>query len=410
MNAGVTYSATLWYKTEYYGYTNVTNISILYGTAQNTTGLVNIVSESPATSAIYKPLTYTFTVPTSAIYYVAVKVSSNGNYGVNYLSWDDLSIIAPCDLNPMPVVLSTNAATICSGSELDLSATGADTYTWNTGAIGSTLTDYPIGTTNYQLYASSLLSGCTVTLSQLITVNPSPYVIAYPLDPFICVGGHTSLLASGASNYTWSAGTNPNASNVVVTPTVSSTYTVSGDNSYGCVDTKTVMVTVNPSPTITVTSDATANTICKGESTNLTGSGALTFNFSSPNTFISANPANVNPVATTIYTVTGTSALGCEGKTTYQLTVDACTGINSVSQTLNGLSVYPNPTSGVFTIGLNNTAAKTIVVTDLSGRTILSTTGTDANININLSAFANGVYYVKVQSENGVGVTKVIKN
>lgn len=410
LNAGVTYSASMWYKTEINGYTNVTNLSLMYGSTQTTTGLVNIITDSPASSPVYKPLANTFTVATSGIYYIAVKATTNGNYGAQYLVWDDLEVIVPCDLNPIAVALTTNSTTICSGQTLDLSATGADTYTWSTGEMASTINPIATNSGVYYVVGTSTLSGCTSTVSQYINVNQSPSIFAYASSASICYGKQSTLYASGATSYVWTGGNNPNSGITVVTPTVTTTYSVTGTNAMNCSNTETVMITVNPNPTITVSSNVTANTICKGETAELSGSGAPNFNFATNMGFFSGSPIIVTPQATTIYSVTGISSLGCEGKTTFILNVEACVGLNQVSKTLSGLSVYPNPTTGIFTVELPTNSAKTIVVTDIAGRVVLNTNSTNEKININLNAFANGIYYVKVQSEDAVDVIKIVKN
>ncbi|MEZ5172299.1 MAG: hypothetical protein R2850_01990 [Bacteroidia bacterium] len=88
----------------------------------------------------------------------------------------------------------------------------------------------------------------------------------------------------------------------------------------GCDSVITTNLTVNPLPTITV-SDAT---ICEGETTTLTASGADTYTWS-PATGLSAttgDTVDANPVATTTYTVTGTDANGCENTGTGTVTVN----------------------------------------------------------------------------------------
>src|SRR5690606_861627 len=57
LETGITYSASMWYQTDLTGANNWTDLSLLYGTAQNPTGLTSIASTGgPAVSLIYKPL------------------------------------------------------------------------------------------------------------------------------------------------------------------------------------------------------------------------------------------------------------------------------------------------------------------------------------------------------------------
>src|SRR5690606_21576456 len=139
LNSGITYSANVFYKTDPNS-TNVTDFSILLGTTQSPTGLVSLASTNGnASSPVYTSISNTFQVATSGVYYVAVRCKSNGNWGTEYLTWDDLSITIPCQYNPVNVVMSASSNTVCSGEEVGLLASGADSYLWNTGDGGDNL-------------------------------------------------------------------------------------------------------------------------------------------------------------------------------------------------------------------------------------------------------------------------------
>ena len=71
--------------------------------------------------------------------------------------------------------------------------------------------------------------GCTspkvpVTLS----VSPTPTVTAAPVSTIICAGNSGTLIANGASTYSWSTGATTQG--ILVTPSVTTTYTVTGSN------------------------------------------------------------------------------------------------------------------------------------------------------------------------------------
>jgi len=410
LNAGVTYSASLWYQTEYYGYANFTDLSILYGTAQNTTGLVTIASTGgSAASPIYKSLSNTFTVPTTGIYYVAVRATSNGNYGAYYLSWDDLDISIPCSLNSPSVTASASSNTICSGQQVVLNATGADTYLWSTGATGSSITETPLLSTMYSVIGTSTLSGCAVTVqTQMVTVNQSPNVVVYTNKPQICAGQQVNLVANGADTYMWN--TSATSAIITVTPNSTTIYTVIGTNNLNCSTPATIQVVVAPNPTVTIVSSAiNPNEICKGESLTLTGGGAVSYSWSSSSLFIQSPVAIINPMSSTVYTLSGSNASGCVGMSTYVLNVSECTGINEITTT-NGVKVYPNPTTGYFVVELASGTVKSIEVIDLAGRVVLSNAVAAGKVNVNISDLSHGIYYLKVQSDSSVEVIKIVKH
>jgi hypothetical protein len=104
------------------------------------------------------------------------------------------------------------------------------------------------------------------------------------------------MTPSGAATYTYAGGS------AVVSPLTSTSYTVIGESLAGCPsNVVTSNVTVYITPTITVNSGS----ICAGQSFTMTPSGAASYVFSGGGTAV------VAPLTTTIFTVTGTSLLGC---------------------------------------------------------------------------------------------------
>jgi hypothetical protein len=84
-------------------------------------------------------------------------------------------------------------------------------------------------------------------------------------------------------------------------------------------------------------------------------------------------------------------------------------GINEEAL-LNGLSVYPNPTNGEFSIDLGeNNASVSIQITDVTGRVIQSNTYNEGQLlNLKLDA-PKGVYMLTVESDNKKAVVRLIK-
>lgn len=74
---------------------------------------------------------------------------------------------------------------------------------------------------------------------------------------------------------------------------------------------------------------------------------------------------------------------------------------------LEGVSVYPNPSEGVVTITNDNSTNNSITVTDVSGKLILTKAVSTATI-IDLSSNGSGIYLVTVSSENGSMVERVV--
>jgi uncharacterized protein DUF4465/type IX secretion system substrate protein len=88
---------------------------------------------------------------------------------------------------------------------------------------------------------------------------------------------------------------------------------------------------------------------------------------------------------------------------------DQTVNINELSET-NNVNFYPNPTTSFLTI-TSSINLNSIALIDITGKTILVKNNlNDRNYTINLSAFANGIYFVKYTTENQTAIKKVIKN
>lgn len=219
-------------------------------------------------------------------------------------------------VTPYPTVsVSPTTASVCFGDSKDFIASGADTYVWSPASgldvtTGSVVNASPTATTTYQVVGS--VNGCNDTATATLTVNPIPVVSVSP-DTTICSGQSASLTASGATTYSWTPSTglsSQSGASVNASPMSTVTYTVTG-TSLGCVASASMTVTVNQTPSVSVSPAVSA--FCNGNSTDLTATGADTYIWSPTNGLSSAtgNTVTASPGLTTSYTVTG-STLGCE--------------------------------------------------------------------------------------------------
>jgi large repetitive protein len=142
---------------------------------------------------------------------------------------------------------------------------------------------------------STLPTPSTATLNNVV-VGPS---LTVSLDSAICLGGSVNLEVSGSTaGYTWTsspAGFNSTSQNPTVSPTVTTTYTVSSTIGSCAPITKSVVVTVNPLPTVNTPVN---QTICPGNSAtiNLVGTpfSTVTITNQAGNTFV----ANIGSLGT----------------------------------------------------------------------------------------------------------------
>jgi len=259
----------------------------------------------------------------------------------------DTQVVAVA-INPVPTITAnTTPLSVCAGGTATLTASGANSYTWNTGTPGPTTTVTPAATTTYTVTGTNSF-GCTATQTVAVSVNPFLSLAISAAPQGVCLGGSSTLTASGASSYTWSinAGGNTTAS-VVVSPTTTTVYTVTG-SSGACVATQTVSVPIVNSLTISIF--PTTATVCAGTTTTLTASGASNYTWN-PGGATTAS-IGVTPFSSSVYTVTGASGLCTATQTvavfagqvpTLSVTASPssiCTGGATSTLTANGAATY----------------------------------------------------------------------
>ncbi|WP_317896879.1 T9SS type A sorting domain-containing protein [Aurantibacillus circumpalustris] len=409
---GVTYSAALWYINESIGYYPWKDISILVGTSQTTTGLSSIISTTASTFG-YSLLSNTFTVSTAGIYYIAVSAKADAGSSP-YLSWDDLSVTIPCQLNSPQLFVNSLGSPICNNKSLVFTASGADAYEWTSNLTGTTVISTspvtivsPTNNTTYYVTGTNTLSGCTSSLTQVITVLQAPVLAVSATSLSVCKGQSSTISVQGANSYNWAHGAV--GAPVTVTPSTTTTYTVIGVAANGCSEAQTIVINVNAIPTVSAV--ASSYQLCKGDDVTLTGSGASSYRWSSNASLVQfGNPLVMTVQSSGGYTMTGTAANGCSGNASFVIDVDECTGINELVNNQNDVKVYPNPTTGIFNITANGAEIKSVDVFDLTGRIVFSDSMKNNTANINVSQLPNGVYSIKVKTGETVKYLKIIKS
>jgi photosystem II stability/assembly factor-like uncharacterized protein len=222
---------------------------------------------------------------------------------------------------------------ICAGGNTILTASvnggsGPVTYSWapSTGLSASNIlqpTASPTVTTTYTLTVTETTGLHRVRTDNVtVTVHPLPGVGISPASATICVGATVSLTPFGAESYVWNASATLITSTTTATafPTTTTGYTVTGTDSYGCTNTASITVTVNPLPVITI-SPPSAGSIASMP-VILTASGASTYLWMPGS--LTGSTVTVYPFSETTYTVTGTGENGCTGSATAIVFVKPC--------------------------------------------------------------------------------------
>jgi gliding motility-associated-like protein len=238
-------------------------------------------------------------------------------------------------INVVPVTIGlTNSLTmnsrsdtsICPGASISANTTSnATTYSWsptagvsNPAIANPTLS--PAATTTYTVTGTTGV--CTVSKTFTVTVA-SNITLTVHADTTICNGASFNAgTISNATTYSWSptAGvSNPAIANPVLSPTITTTYTVTATTGF-CTNVKTFRVTVLPAVTV---SAGPGSSVFGGSSVTLQGSGSAGTYLWTPPTGLSAtnilNPV-ATPAVTTTYTLRITNQQGCSN--TSSVTID----------------------------------------------------------------------------------------
>lgn len=313
-------------------------------------------------------------------------------------------------VHALPLVNAGVDQSICINSSANLSATGGVTFSWlpattlsNSNIFNPVAT--PLATTTYTVTVTDNF-GCVNNDSMVVTINPLPNIVANP-GGTVCVNAPFNLGATGGVSYIWTpAGglNNANIANPVANVLVNSTYTVTGTDANGCVNTDTVHIQVNALPVANAGPD---DDVCAGSTSQLNGSGGLTFAWLPSASLSASNISNpvASPATTTTYTLTVTDANNCSGIDSMIVNVHPYPLVNAgVDDTLclgssynlngTGAAVYFwAPIQALSNPNIPNPSATPVVTTTytLFGDDGFGCTGTDSMVLTVLNPFSMNV-------------------
>lgn len=278
--------------------------------------------------------------------------------------------------NGISNITLTSANNICQGDTIIISASGAPTYSWNTGATASSISVTPSITTVYSVTSTPVFSGCANIAAKNLLVSPTPTLTTLSNSITACANSSLALSISGALTYSWSTGATTQTINIAQAS--ASVYTVTGYNTPACFASKTLSVQVNPIPTITVNSGY----ICSGQTFTLNPAGATSYTFSS-------GSAVVSPTINSTYTITGVNSNTCIATAVSSVSVNALPSI-----AVNSGSVCPGRTftlvpsgavSYTYSSGSNTVAPvinSTYTVTGTGANGCINSTGAVSSVGI----------------------------
>ncbi|MES2761061.1 MAG: LamG-like jellyroll fold domain-containing protein [Bacteroidota bacterium] len=223
------------------GTSSVGCVSIVDAVASITVNALPTVSVT--SGAICAGQSFTI-VPTGAVTYTysngtdVVMPTADATYSVSGTDANgcvsSIDAVSSVTVNALPTI-SVNSGVICSGQSFTMVPTGATTYTYSNG----TDVVMPTADATYSVSGTDA-NGCVSSVDAVssVTVNALPTLVASTTNTLLCTGETATLSVTGATSYTWS--TTETASDIAVTPTTQTTYTVEGTDGNGCSNTTTV--------------------------------------------------------------------------------------------------------------------------------------------------------------------------
>jgi len=357
-----------------------------------------VCSGSPGTITVVGGSSYTWmpgnmngaivvTNPTATTVYTVTGIS-NGCTG---------SITVTQNVAPLPnLTASTNINPSCEGNGIVINASGANTYTWNPGAIiGASLVVSPIVQTNYTLSGND--GTCTANVIHTQSVIPNPVITASTNMASICSGNSVTLTASGAPFFLWSNGSS--SANIVVTPVQTTTYTVTGISGI-CTGSAVVIQSVIATPSIS--SVTSSSILCAGDAATLTASGASNYSWMPAG---NGNSIVITPSTSTTYTIIGSNG-PCTSSASITQSVVICTSVKEHSFD-HKITIYPVPFSDELKILSEEKIS--ISVFDNLGKLILEIKENE-NMRFNTSIWSSGIYLLRVTRNDVSENYKLIKN
>jgi len=274
--------------------------------------------------------------------------------------------------------------------------TGGLTYSWDNGA-GTNEDPTGLGAGIYTLTVTDG-SGCTTT--EVVSIaEPAAITTSEQVVNVACNGGSNGAAIIVVSGGTGTTVIDFSPLNQVALPPGIHSYTVTDAN--GCTFTDTLLIT---EPPLLVLSGTSTDEIAGNDGTiDLTVSGGT-----APYTYSWNNGAGTSEDPTNLaggtYTVTVTDANGCV--MTLDVTVISFVGIEENSLN-NQLSIYPNPSAGLFTVALTDFTNESLQlkVVDVLGKTVFVG---QAQATQQLQLTESGIYFVHLVGANTQQAVRIV--
>ncbi len=337
----------------------------------------------------------------------------------SYSGQSDSSAVKLIKVNPNPnpvVTVNPNTANYCQGSKvgvaLQANSTTAKTYTWSP-SLGlnrsdtSLVTASPNITTNYVVSGTDSV-GCTGAMNVTVTLRQPPFVSITVIDTNLCVGDSMRITATaggGGNTFLWA----PNGETlnfIYAKPNVSTDYSVTVKNTFGCstVQSKKMRVAQKPK--------ANFSYKINGRKLNFFDSSINTLNyeweFGDGNGSKKSNPTYVFAEDGTYYVTLIVNNSPCDADTLTKLLTVSLANINLINPNAC-ISFGPNPVENKLSIHSVSNTKPYLTLINMLGEIVYQAQMTSNTETIEMYSLKAGVYYLTAQNNESKSVFKLIK-
>ena len=228
-----------------------------------------------------------------------------------------------------------------------------------------------------------------------LSVNALPTLSVTASNYTVCAGSSTTVTVSGASTYLWSTGSI--TASVVLTPSITTTYTVMGADINNCKNKTTQTITVNALPDTSVSQIISpfSDTL----KANTTPATYQWINCSNHASVSGATTQTFVPLVGANYAVVITKNNCVDTSKCYNVNYEGIAAFTNNTQ----ITVYPNPNNGVFTVE-TNVYNRNVLCTlyDVNGKQVFSKTILNGKTDIDVTNLADGVYNISLLTPTGI--------